>query len=241
MALFSAKTFRIPPETSLPITTPPCPFFMVHAADDDILAWNIDTPTVGISSGFYCNTIVAAFENAVFDQNIGAGFRITAVIVRPEPIGCSQPTIDTFLQRTGFINHIGEFLSVTPCSSTFLHRYGSKKFGLRYAPSPKVRSATGTFFSPISRSRLRPQIDPAYLHAIPLLFFLSSSTNVRSILGHQGCLRLSLAMSFLLKCIYERRIIHTFGSLPSRNTRGRYFLDWLLKRRTAPCDRYRFT
>src|ERR1035437_4080259 len=81
----------------------------------------------------------------------------------------------TFLHKTGFKNHIEEFLNVTPSTRIFLHLYGWKKTGLRNDPSPNTRSLTGTFFSPISTNLslacfwLNSPLDAFHFHQFSLL------------------------------------------------------------------------
>src|SRR3989339_933005 len=65
------------------------------------------------------------------------------------------PMIETFLQRTGWRNHMGEFLKVTPSTRTLVQRYGTKKLGRRFDPSPKMRCSTGTPSSAILSSLFR--------------------------------------------------------------------------------------
>ena len=51
-------------------------------AHNDVLARHSPFATVVVASALDCDTVVAGVEDAVFDEDVAAGFRVTAVTVR---------------------------------------------------------------------------------------------------------------------------------------------------------------
>ena len=53
----------------------------IAVANDEIAAGNVDAAPVGIASGFNRDAVVARVKGAVFDQDVGAGFGIAAIVI----------------------------------------------------------------------------------------------------------------------------------------------------------------
>src|SRR5436305_9081115 len=117
------NTFRIPPETSLPIETPPCPSFMTQSRITTLLQ---GTFTRRPSS--FRPDLIAMQSSPVLKTQLLINTSSQHSGSQPSLLGplLSIFTLRTvtFLQRTGFNSHIGELIIVKSSSRTFWQRYG---------------------------------------------------------------------------------------------------------------------
>ena len=157
MRHFSAKMLRAPPDTSLPITTPPCPSFMeqLRMTTFSIGAARRRPSSFRPDFSAMQSSPVSNVHPSMSTSRHDSGSQPS--LFGPWLLTTTSRTV-TLRHSTGWISHIGELTMVTPSMSTFWHRYGWMKFGRSLEPSPNTRSATGTPRAPISMSLARAAI-----------------------------------------------------------------------------------
>lgn len=111
---FSIKTLRTPPEISLPITTPPCPSFIVELRT---MMFSERRCPIRRPSSFLPD-LMAMQSSPVSKMQFSISTSLEDSGLQPSLFGPWLTTVTprtvTFVQSTGLISHIGELLIVTP-------------------------------------------------------------------------------------------------------------------------------
>src|SRR5262245_55569931 len=114
---------RTPPETSLPITTPPCPSFITQLRTT---MFSEGVATRRPSS--FLPDLMAMQSSPVSKTQFSINTSRLDSGLQPSLFGPCEtrvtPRTVTFVQRTGGISHIGELLIVTPSIRTLRLRLG---------------------------------------------------------------------------------------------------------------------
>src|SRR5438128_513747 len=118
---FSTNTLRIPPETSLPIDTPPWPSFMLQLRTIRLLHG-----TFTRRPSAFLPDLIAMQSSPVLNVQFSMSTSVHDSGSHPSLFGpcvsISTLRIVTFRQSTGFSSHIGEFLILIPSIRTLVHR-----------------------------------------------------------------------------------------------------------------------